>query len=116
MPFNQIGKLTPNPVALGSTHVTVKPTSQGWDFYIPRTTKMNPQRNDMNVRKNKEEQGQSCRFDTSKVPRRLSLSDIKYTTMEFNRDRLVGEGASAKVYKGYLHLEETWQSRDLREI
>ncbi|KAG5016644.1 hypothetical protein JHK82_022293 [Glycine max] len=29
MPFNQIGKLTPNPVALGSTHVTVKPTSQG---------------------------------------------------------------------------------------
>lgn len=50
------------------------------------------------------------------MPTRLSLSDIKSATMGFNRDRLVGEGASAKVYKGYLHLEETWQSRDLREI
>ncbi|XP_028184943.1 L-type lectin-domain containing receptor kinase S.6 [Glycine soja] len=53
-------------------------------------------------KKNKEEQGQSCRFQTSKVPTRLSLSDIKSATMGFNRDRLVGEGASAKVYKGYL--------------
>ncbi|KAL9317635.1 hypothetical protein ACSQ67_014152 [Phaseolus vulgaris] len=53
------------------------------------------------VRKNRE-QGQSCRFQTSKVPTRLSLSEIKSATMGFNRDRLVGEGASAKVYKGYL--------------
>ncbi|KAG4919171.1 hypothetical protein JHK85_057452 [Glycine max] len=35
------------------------------------------------------------------MPTRLSLSDIKSATMGFNRDRLVGEGASAKVYKGY---------------
>ena len=36
------------------------------------------------------------------MPTRLSLSDIKSATMGFNRDRLVGEGASAKVYKGFL--------------
>ncbi|KAK7279860.1 hypothetical protein RJT34_24919 [Clitoria ternatea] len=47
-------------------------------------------------------EGQSCRFQTSKVPTRLSLSEIKSATMGFNRDRLVGEGSSAKVYKGYL--------------
>ncbi|XP_061342034.1 L-type lectin-domain containing receptor kinase S.6 [Gastrolobium bilobum] len=46
--------------------------------------------------------GQSCRFQTSKVPTKLSLSEIKSATMGFNRDRLVGEGASAKVYKGSL--------------
>ncbi|CAL5191634.1 unnamed protein product [Lathyrus oleraceus] len=33
---------------------------------------------------------------------RLSLSEITSATMGFNRDRLVGEGASAKVYKGSL--------------
>ncbi|XP_017413162.1 L-type lectin-domain containing receptor kinase S.6 [Vigna angularis] len=53
------------------------------------------------VRKNME-QRQSCGSQTSKVPTRLSLSEIKSATMGFNRDRLVGEGASAKVYKGYL--------------
>ncbi|TKY51380.1 L-type lectin-domain containing receptor kinase S.6 [Spatholobus suberectus] len=46
--------------------------------------------------------GQSCRFQTSRVPTRLSLSEIKSATMGFNRERLVGEGASAKVYRGYL--------------
>ncbi|KAK7391285.1 hypothetical protein VNO78_19699 [Psophocarpus tetragonolobus] len=50
------------------------------------------------------EQAHSCRFQTSKVPTRLSLSEIKSATMGFNQDRLVGEGASAKVYKGYLPL------------
>ncbi|MED6144928.1 hypothetical protein PIB30_020050 [Stylosanthes scabra] len=44
----------------------------------------------------------NCRFQTTKVPMRLSLSEIKSATMGFNRDRLVGEGASAKVYKGSL--------------
>ncbi|XP_027367634.1 L-type lectin-domain containing receptor kinase S.6 [Abrus precatorius] len=48
--------------------------------------------------------GQSCRFQTTKVPTRLSLSEIKSATMGFNQNRLVGEGASAKVYKGYLPL------------
>ncbi|KAK7343723.1 hypothetical protein VNO77_12710 [Canavalia gladiata] len=47
-------------------------------------------------------EGQNCRFQTSKVPTRLSLSEIKSATMGFNRNRLVGEGASAKVYKGNL--------------
>lgn len=45
---------------------------------------------------------QSCRFQNNKVPMRLSLSEIKSATLGFNRDRLVGEGASAKVYKGSL--------------
>ncbi|XP_057426957.1 L-type lectin-domain containing receptor kinase S.6 [Lotus japonicus] len=54
------------------------------------------------VRKGRRE-SQSCRFQTdNKVPMRLSLSEIKSATMGFNRDRLVGEGASAKVYKGFL--------------
>ncbi|WJX20643.1 non-specific serine/threonine protein kinase [Trifolium repens] len=52
------------------------------------------------IRKIKE--GQSCRFQTNKVPMKLSLSEITSATMGFNRDRLVGEGASAKVYKGSL--------------
>ncbi|CAL5209418.1 unnamed protein product [Lathyrus oleraceus] len=47
-------------------------------------------------------EGQNCRFQTNKVPMRLSLSQITSATMGFNRDRLVGEGASAKVYKGSL--------------
>ncbi|KAF7819827.1 L-type lectin-domain containing receptor kinase S.6 [Senna tora] len=41
-------------------------------------------------------------FQTPKLPSRLSLSEIKSATMGFNRDRLVGEGGSAKVYKGSL--------------
>nr|KYP74819.1 Lectin-domain containing receptor kinase A4.2 [Cajanus cajan] len=50
------------------------------------------------------EGGQSCRniHTSNRVPTRLSLSEIKSATMGFNRDRLVGEGASAKVYRGYL--------------
>ncbi|AES62400.1 lectin receptor kinase [Medicago truncatula] len=47
-------------------------------------------------------EGQSSRFQTNKVPVKLSLSEITSATMGFNRDRLVGEGASAKVYKGSL--------------
>jgi len=54
------------------------------------------------VVRNNIEQRRSCGFERSKVPTRLSLSEIKSATMGFNRDRLVGEGASAKVYKGYL--------------
>ncbi|KAI4348062.1 hypothetical protein L6164_008823 [Bauhinia variegata] len=52
------------------------------------------------VRKTRD--GQNCRVQTSKVPTRLSLAEIKSATMGFNRVRLVGEGASAKVYKGSL--------------
>jgi len=40
---------------------------------------------------------QNCGFQTTKLPSTLSLSEIKSATVGFNRDRLVGEGASAKV-------------------
>ncbi|XP_028800445.1 L-type lectin-domain containing receptor kinase S.6 [Neltuma alba] len=45
---------------------------------------------------------QHCEFQSTKLPSRLSLSEIKSATMGFSRDRLVGEGTSAKVYKGSL--------------
>lgn len=38
----------------------------------------------------------------SKVPKRLSLAQIKTATMGFNQNRIVGEGASATVYRGSL--------------
>lgn len=50
--------------------------------------------------KSKEEQ--ACTEQTNRVPTRLSLTDIKQATMGFNRNRIVGEGASATVYKGSL--------------
>lgn len=37
-----------------------------------------------------------------RVPMRLALSDIKQATLGFNKNRIVGEGASAIVYKGSL--------------
>jgi len=52
------------------------------------------------VRKTRE--GQNYRVQTTKVATRLSLSEIESATMGFHRDRLVGEGASAKVCKGSL--------------
>ncbi|XVE60160.1 hypothetical protein DITRI_Ditri05aG0105500 [Diplodiscus trichospermus] len=36
------------------------------------------------------------------VPTRWSLAEIKSATMGFHRNRIVGEGASAVVYKGYV--------------
>ncbi|XP_054789864.1 L-type lectin-domain containing receptor kinase S.6 [Prosopis cineraria] len=45
---------------------------------------------------------QHCEFQTTNLPSRLSLSEINSATMGFSRDRLVGEGTSAKVYKGSL--------------
>jgi hypothetical protein len=38
----------------------------------------------------------------SKVPKRLSLAQIRTATMGFNQNRIVGEGASATVYRGSL--------------
>ena len=38
----------------------------------------------------------------SKVPKRLSLAQIKTATMGFNQNRIVGEGASATVYRGSI--------------
>lgn len=46
--------------------------------------------------------GIACRVQTNRVPTRLSLADIRSATMGFNRTRVVGEGASATVYKGSL--------------
>ncbi|KAK9270335.1 hypothetical protein L1049_025914 [Liquidambar formosana] len=37
-----------------------------------------------------------------RVPERLSLAEIRSATEEFNQNRIIGEGASATVYKGSL--------------
>lgn len=47
-------------------------------------------------------EGIASRAQTNRVPTRLSLADIRSATMGFNRNRIVGEGASAVVYKGSL--------------
>ncbi|KAB2603586.1 L-type lectin-domain containing receptor kinase S.6 [Pyrus ussuriensis x Pyrus communis] len=47
-------------------------------------------------------EGKTCRVEANKVPTSLSLAEIRSATMGFNRHRVVGEGASAKVYKGSL--------------
>ncbi|KAL5560378.1 hypothetical protein UlMin_036589 [Ulmus minor] len=44
----------------------------------------------------------SSRYRMNKVPSRLSLGDIKTATMGFDRSKIVGEGASATIYKGSL--------------
>ncbi|KAG2665649.1 hypothetical protein I3760_15G018200 [Carya illinoinensis] len=54
----------------------------------------------LHIRKSKE--GPSTRYQTNRAPERLSLSEIKAATMAFNRSRIIGEGASATVYKGSL--------------
>ncbi|KAL3504410.1 hypothetical protein ACH5RR_034251 [Cinchona calisaya] len=42
------------------------------------------------------------RFQGSKVPKYLSLTEIKEATNGFNKDRIIGEGASAVVYEGSI--------------
>ncbi|XP_010102091.2 L-type lectin-domain containing receptor kinase S.6 [Morus notabilis] len=44
----------------------------------------------------------ACRIQPNRMPTRLSLADIKSATMGFDQNRVVGEGASAMVYKGSL--------------
>ncbi|KAK9929897.1 hypothetical protein M0R45_026967 [Rubus argutus] len=46
--------------------------------------------------------GPTCGLETSRVPTSLSLAEITSATMGFDRNRIVGEGATAKVYKGSL--------------
>ncbi|PRQ20657.1 putative protein kinase RLK-Pelle-L-LEC family [Rosa chinensis] len=46
--------------------------------------------------------GLCCRVETSRVPTSLSLAEITSATMGFDRSRIVGEGATAKVYRGSL--------------
>ncbi|KAB1216449.1 L-type lectin-domain containing receptor kinase S.6 [Morella rubra] len=50
----------------------------------------------------KREEGLACRIHTTRVPAKLSLAEIKSATMAFNRSRIIGEGASATVYRGSL--------------
>ncbi|OMP06175.1 hypothetical protein COLO4_08291 [Corchorus olitorius] len=45
-------------------------------------------------------------FQMNNVPTRLSLAEIKSATLGFHRSRIVGEGASAVVYKGSLPCGE----------
>ncbi|KAJ0085063.1 hypothetical protein Patl1_08105 [Pistacia atlantica] len=45
---------------------------------------------------------QTCNAQPNKVPKQLSLAEIRSATMGFHQDRIVGEGASATVYKGSL--------------
>uniref|UniRef100_A0A7N0ZW64 non-specific serine/threonine protein kinase n=1 Tax=Kalanchoe fedtschenkoi TaxID=63787 RepID=A0A7N0ZW64_KALFE len=45
---------------------------------------------------------QDCAFRADNVPERLTLSEIKSATMSFCRKRVIGQGASATVYKGLL--------------
>ncbi|XP_038698900.1 L-type lectin-domain containing receptor kinase S.6 [Tripterygium wilfordii] len=45
-------------------------------------------------------QGQACRVN--REPERFSLSVVKSATMGFHKNQIVGEGASATVYKGSL--------------
>ncbi|KAL4272769.1 hypothetical protein GQ457_13G010620 [Hibiscus cannabinus] len=42
------------------------------------------------------------RVQTNNVPTRWSLAEIKSATMGFHKSRIIGEGASAVVYKGHV--------------
>ena len=44
----------------------------------------------------------------NRVPSRLSISERKSATMGFNRNRIVGKGASATVYKGERVSDLRW--------
>ncbi|GAB2289997.1 hypothetical protein Dimus_024294 [Dionaea muscipula] len=49
-----------------------------------------------------EKRGQVNRLQLNKVPARLSITEVKSATGGFNKSRIVGEGASAIVYQGFL--------------
>ncbi|KAA8546538.1 hypothetical protein F0562_002723 [Nyssa sinensis] len=46
--------------------------------------------------------GEICRFEGNKVPKRLSLAEIKSATKGFDHNRIIGKGASAIVYEGSI--------------
>ncbi|KAK2989248.1 hypothetical protein RJ640_031000 [Escallonia rubra] len=52
--------------------------------------------------KRKCNEGQICRFQGNRVPKRLSLTEIRSATKGFNQNRIIGEGASAVVYEASL--------------
>ncbi|XAR49637.1 Non-specific serine/threonine protein kinase [Bertholletia excelsa] len=47
-------------------------------------------------------EGRVCRGNNNRVPKRLSLSEIKSATKGFSQRRIVGEGGAATVYEGSL--------------
>ncbi|XP_044475611.1 L-type lectin-domain containing receptor kinase S.6-like [Mangifera indica] len=58
------------------------------------------------IRKKKQngrgKQTHALNAEPNNVPKQLSLAEIRSATMGFHRNRIVGEGASATVYKGSL--------------
>ncbi|KAK4775736.1 hypothetical protein SAY87_023697 [Trapa incisa] len=64
-------------------------------YFIKKSNKKGHKRED-------NERGERCGVELNKVPKKLSLADIKAATMGFNRSKIIGEGASATVYQGTL--------------
>lgn len=54
------------------------------------------------VKREKHSEDHIGRLHGNKVPKYLSLNEIKEATMGFNDDRIIGEGASAVVYEGAI--------------
>ncbi|CAH1443155.1 unnamed protein product [Lactuca virosa] len=48
------------------------------------------------------ENAQMYRFQEAGVPKKLKLSEIRSATKEFDQNRIIGEGASSKVYEANL--------------
>lgn len=62
-------------------------------------------KNKMKIKKrftNRRKEDQKGEVQINKVPTRLSLSEVKSATMGFNPKRIIGEGASATVYEGFI--------------
>ncbi|KAI5589370.1 hypothetical protein BDE02_05G158300 [Populus trichocarpa] len=54
------------------------------------------------IKKGKGVGGRTKEGRINRVPRRLSITEIRTATMGFHRSRIIGQGASATVFKGYL--------------
>ncbi|KAJ6930786.1 L-type lectin-domain containing receptor kinase S.6 [Populus alba x Populus x berolinensis] len=54
------------------------------------------------IKKGKGVGGRTKEGPINRVPRRLSINEIRTATMGFHRSRIIGQGASATVFKGYL--------------
>ncbi|XP_010999803.1 PREDICTED: L-type lectin-domain containing receptor kinase S.6 [Populus euphratica] len=54
------------------------------------------------IKKRKGVGGRTKEGRINRVPRSLSITEIRSATMGFHRSRIIGQGASATVFKGYL--------------
>ncbi|XP_074369353.1 L-type lectin-domain containing receptor kinase S.6-like [Apium graveolens] len=54
------------------------------------------------VAKQCSESNKVSRVEAHQVPKRLSLTEVRSATKGFNRKKIIGEGASAVVYEGFL--------------